>query len=1038
MMRCTHFLVGASSAALAFASPALAQSVPEPGSGSATGNIQTGAGADPQQSGEAQSGTTQSADPAASPATTSDEGIGDIIVTAQRRSETLQQVPIAVSAFTGEALERQQIDNASDLQLTLPNVTFTKTNFTSSSFTIRGVGDLCVGFSCDQATGIHVNDMPLTSTRLFETEYFDLERVEVLRGPQGTLFGRNATSGVVNFITGRPKLDRLAASISGEIGNFKSRKISGMINVPLMNDVAGVRVAGFYLKRDGFTKNLFDDSRIDGRDLYAVRGSIRLRPFEGTNLDIILYRFKENDDRSRIQKQLCNNDPSGILGCQPDSLQFETVNGRSTLAATLASKQFLAAATIGVAGGLAASGLTVNPAAVNQIAGFAFGSGLVNLQNPVDPFYNGVTNPADLRTVNVDFNPTYKAKETHVQARLEQELGEKLSLTVTGGYASNVVDSRTDYNLTAGNSLVGNPGVGTLTTLASLPGAFFTQFGGINPFTQAAAALAPNGAAGPFCTSETNLLYSGIYGGQVNRCANAATDYDRSQSKARQYSLEAHLDSNFDGPFNFLLGAIYLDNRFTNSNYYVASYGLDYASGILGAVTAALLRNAGQTVPNLFQAPPFFNSEVQDFRLKSYGLFGETYFEASDRLKFTLGLRFNHDDKRQVARAPLLSYPSPIGFTDATVSPFIGQYDADAATTGNQEYARGGVKFSRMTGRAVVDYELTRNNLIYASVSRGYKSGGINPPIDPQFNVSPTFTPETINALEIGSKNTFMDGMVRLNLSGFYYDYKGLQLSRIVGRTSVNDNTDATIWGGEAEAVFRPVRDLLINATASFLKSKIKGLSLIDPRDPSGGRADAVIIKDLQGGANCVVTSAFGGAAAQAFVNGVNSATFGAVGGVPAVAPVPGTNATGAFGLCGVLRANAPPGFTVNEGIAEDLSGNELPQAPKLKLSAGAQYTFRFGNGLTLVPRADVAYTGRFYARSFNRPIDRVKGFTVVNAQIQLNGADDRWNIRAFVSNLTKNDAVTGQFVSDASSGLFTNVFTLEPRVFGVGAGVKF
>ena len=129
-----------------------------------------------------------------------------IIVTAQRQAQSLQEVPIAVSAFSGEMLEKQQIKNASDLQLTLPNVTFTKGNFTGSSFTIRGVGDLCVGITCDSATSINLDGTPLLGTRLFEAEYFDMERIEVLRGPQGTLFGRNATSGVVNFIPNRPDL----------------------------------------------------------------------------------------------------------------------------------------------------------------------------------------------------------------------------------------------------------------------------------------------------------------------------------------------------------------------------------------------------------------------------------------------------------------------------------------------------------------------------------------------------------------------------------------------------------------------------------------------------------------------------------------------------------------------------------------------------------------------------------------------------------------------------------------------------------------
>jgi hypothetical protein len=78
------------------------------------------------------------------------------------------------------------------------------------------------------------------------------------------------------------------------------------------------------------------------------------------------------------------------------------------------------------------------------------------------------------------------------------------------------------------------------------------------------------------------------------------------------------------------------------------------------------------------------------------------------------------------------------------------------------------------------------------------------------------------------------------------------------------------------------------------------------------------------------------------------------------------------------------------------------------------------------------------YARSFNRPVDRVEGYEVVNAQIQLNGAEERWFARAFVQNLTANDAITGQFVADQSSGLFTNIFTLEPRRYGVAAGFKF
>ncbi|HEY0044191.1 MAG TPA: TonB-dependent receptor [Allosphingosinicella sp.] len=1014
-MKASAFLsLGVSALALTMAAPAGAQTIPAPGGEPATtGDITTGAGAD--QSGDAPSGTTDSAEASSD----------DIIITAQRRAESLQSVPIAVSAFSGEALERQQIENATDLQLSLPNITFTKTNFTASSFTIRGIGDLCVGFSCDTATGIHVNDMPLTSTRLFETEYFDLERIEVLRGPQGTLFGRNATSGVVNFITAKPDLNAIAANVSAEYGNFDSKKLTGMLNVPLGNMV-GVRVAGYYLQRDGYTKNLFDNSRIDDRDLYALRGTIRFQPTDSTTLDLIGYYFREKDNRSRIQKQLCNTDPTGVLGCAPDSLSNEAVNGNSTLAAILSSREFFR---------------INNPTLTNF--------GLGSLYGP-DTFFGGVTTPTDLRTVNIDFRPTYFAEEMHLMGRLEQDLGEQFSITVTGGYTKATVDSRTDYNLMAGNALVNNPGLLTLAGTAAAPGALFP--GGINPYTQAAAALIPNGPNGGVCTSETNRNYTGVFGGFTNRCTPGSTDYDRSESHSRQYSVEAHIDSDFDGPFNFLIGGILLDQKFTDSNYYVASFGLDYAAGILGAATALGQRAAGNTAfPNTFLAPPYYNSEVSLFTLKSYGLFGEAYFEASDKLKFTAGVRYSNDKKRQIARVPLLSFPVPFGVTDANQSPFIGSYDADASTPGNQVYDDSRVSFDEFTGRLVADYEITDDNLLYASWSRGYKSGGINPPINPIFAVPRTFAPEIINSFEIGSKNTFAGGALRLNLSAFYYDYKGLQLSRIVGRTSVNDNTDATIYGAEAEAVVRPAPDLLLNFSASYLKTKIKDLQLVDPRDPSGGRSDSVIIKDVTNASNCALIPNVAGNALGA--NTLVTAFNGAVG-LAGPKPVPGTNTTGAFSICDALAATianpsaplralfqTPTGalpFTVATGVPVDLSGNELPQAPKWKFSAGAQYTIRLGNGMTIVPRADFAWTGGFYARSFNRPVDRVDGYEVVNAQIQLNGVEERWFARAFVQNLTANDAITGQFVADQSSGLFTNIFTLEPRRYGVAVGFKF
>ena len=979
-------LLGATALALLAAVPAFAQ--------------ETSSG--PGQGGGATSGTTLSA---------ADEGIGEIVVTAQRQAERLQDVPISVSAFTAEALESQQIENPLDLQLSLPNITYTKTNFTGSSFTIRGIGDLCVGFSCDTATAIHINDQP-SIVRLFEAEFFDLERIEVLRGPQGTLFGRNATSGVVNFITARPNLAKFGAAASLEYGNYDSIKVNGMANLPI-GDTFGARVAGYYLKRDGYTRNLFTNQRIDDRELYAVRGTLRWEPSENTTLDLIGYYFREKDNRNRIQKQLCNRDATGVLGCAPDRLENEVVNGDATLAGILTSREFIA--------------VGVSPA----LAPFGLGS----VYNDDGDLFSNSINPANVRQVFSDFTPTYYARDWLVQARLEQAIGETLSLTVTGGYQDSKVDSRTDYNLAVPGDLTANAGAAAFRAFPLFAGAASRLFQGTN-----------------ICTSEANREYSGVYGGNVFACAPRSTDYDRSRGHNRGWSLEGQLATDFEGRFNFLLGGIYLDTK-VDGDYFVNSAGLDYASGLIGSA---------QTGGAGYSASPFFNSETTLFRLKSYGIFGEAYVDITEKLKLTLGARYSKDRKFVRDRNPLLNFAVP--FTNTTpFDPPPASYDANASIPGNQAFREARVSFDEVTGRAVLDWKPWEETLFYLSYSRGYKSGGINPPFNAALFTAPaTFRPEIVNAIELGTKNTLANGMVQLNANLFYYDYKDLQLSRILNRTSFNDNTNASIYGAEIEAILRPTRALLVNANVSFLRTRIKDLQLADTRDPSGGRSDTVIIKDLTNASNCVVQPTTPGNAVGA--NTLVTAFNGAIG-LRAPTPVPGTNTTGAFSICSALAATiqnpsaplralfqTPTGplpfvFNTNaagvatglpDGVPLDLTGNSLPQAPKFKFAAGVQYTFDFDNGMSLVPRADITYTGDFFARSFNKPIDRVDGYEVVNAQIQLNGPDERWYVRAFVQNLTKNNAITGQYVTDQSSGLFTNIFTLEPRRYGITAGYKF
>ena len=939
-----------------------------------------------------------------------------IVVTAQRQAQSLQEVPIAVSAFSAEALEAQQIENASDLQLTLPNVSFTKSNFTASSFTIRGIGDLCVGVSCDSATAIHLNSAPLFGTRLFETEYFDLERIEVLRGPQGTLFGRNATSGVVNVVSAKPDLSGIAAKAEFEYGNYNSIKAKGMINVPI-GDAIGVRVAGFYLNRDGYTRNLNDGSRIDDRDMYAVRGSLRFEPTADTTIDLMAYYFREDDNRLRIQKQQCQRDPTGVLGCLNTRRDFAKTNSNSTFTGTLGSSEFLA------------------------INGIPASLGLNSLYGPDS--YANFQEPADVRQVRTEFTPEYFSDELQLQARIEHSFG-AINASLGATYQETSVDSRQDYNLGIGQIPQAATAFGTLNLFATsgVPTGLAPPAPAFVPGSSAY--FAPITAAlfngGNLCTSDTRLDNRGSYEG-FSICTPNGPQFDRSNQENESFSVEGIISSDLDGAFNFLVGGIYAESKVLENSYYVNAFAIDYIAGILGSFnTFATTTDMDPTndLPPSYLATSFFRNNTTGFKLKSFGIFAEGYLELSDRLKLTAGLRYNDDSKSITARSTLASFLNPYSNDgDPFTSPFAAAFDADPNLAGVQPIQARSVSFDEITGRAVLDFQISPDNLLYASYSRGYKSGGINPPLQPIFNVPGSFGPESIDAFEIGTKNTFGNGALQLNGTVFYYKYKDLQLSRIIARTSVNDTIDADIFGAELEAILRPSDRWLFNINFSYLNAKVAGDQFFsNPRDPGGGDPNAVIIKDVTNGALCAVTGP-SQAITSGFVTTVN-AGLGLQG--PTAFPSDGGIAsTGAFSICDVLTANAPAGINVlSPGVQVNLRGNKLPQAPELKASMGVQYTYEFGDGMTLVPRFDVAYTGEQFGNVFNGNVNRIDPFVQANAQIQLSAPDDKWFVRGFVQNIFDSNSTTGLYVTDASSGLFTNIFTLDPRRYGIAVGVSF
>jgi len=878
--------------------------------------------------------------------TTKDTQVIDVvIVTAQRREENLIDVPIAVAAFSGEALERRQIDQATDLQLNVPNVSFTKTNFTGSNFQIRGIGVSSVAASGDSGVEQHFNSMPVKNPRLYETEFFDVQRVEVLRGPQGTLYGRNATGGAVNVIARKPEKE-FEGNVELEAGNYSALKAKGVVNIPLGETVAA-RFAGITFTRDGYTDNLATGNDIDDRDQWSARGALRFTPNDATDVTLMVNYYKEDSHRSRVTKQMCHHDPNGAFGCLPDSLGFEAGNMRGTLGGILAEwGPLLLDLGDGTRDG--------------TFAGFPLPPALINTGTDVN---TGSPVPSDLHKTYAEYDPIYQADETIATLDFSHDFG-PMSLTMIGGYQETSFLSQTDYNWTVAGLQYDGPAV--------------AAFGGGIPISE---------------IDSSALL--GSLNGNVRDVGVFSRNYDQSDQEAKQWSAEVRLSSELDGPWNFQVGLFYLDTD-DNTNYYVVTSELDYWAQVTAPFT-----------PFLNSAPPYYINATPSASLKSSAAFGEVYWDATDKMKWTLGLRYTHDEKGVKDRQMLFSVPVGVPPT----------------ATAFNDFRIDDTTFNEFTGRFGFDLKpgWFDDSTLYAFYSRGYKAGGFNPPLDrslPQFAGTPeVYDPEFVNAFEVGSKNMFAGGRVQANLTAFYYKYDALQVSKIVARTSVNENVDSNIYGLEGEFVFAPVNDLLIDANFAYLKTEIKDFSSIDPRDPSNGDPNWTVIKDITDGSNCVLATAALGAA-QA-------------GG--AVLPVAAVG--GPFGFCGAM---ADAGLPVQDGIAADLDGNSLQGTPEWSFKVGAQYTFHLGSALNLTARADYYWRDSFYARIFNRPVDKIDAWDVVNAQVELASSSNSWFVRGYVYNAMDDDNITGMYVTDASSGLFTNVFALDPRTYGLVLGFRF
>jgi len=897
----------------------------------------------------------------------------------------VQSIPIAITALSQEQLTATQTAGGPDLVKQVPNLTFTKTNFTGYSINIRGIGTQAISVTTDPAVAVALNDMPFIRNHFFEQEFYDVGQLEVLRGPQGTLYGRNATGGVVNLVTAKPT-DQFEAMASGELGNYSQRRFEGMINIPVVDDRLDIRLAGEWTKRQGYSYNSLTDQRIDGRDLWSGRLSIAVKPIDHMQTTLIWEHFSENDDRMRSAKQLCHRapDPTEIggvpvstdvggpydtilyvnQGCIADSLyspnSFQVTNGYSLT---------YYAPTNGIG----------NP---------------VNL-NMADP-YTGAVNSPNLRVIESTLEPQYKAKNDIFELNTDYNITPELIFTSQTGFNHDFLWSTEDYN-----------------RFNTVPGAFSTT-----------------GWGGPQAVRDGILTPDGYFCDPQLGCSNRLVAQDLSEEHSWQLSQEFRLASHFGGPLNFSVGGNYMHYE-THENYYVFINTLTLLAENLGNRTAinpfipGLSDNlscqpfgaqpgnpAGQfnlgciyIDPNPIgklnsQGHNYFLSQ-NPYTLNSYAGFGEVYYDVFKDLKLTGGLRWTEDRKHFPLMPSWLVAGLSFGY------PVAGVVDQ---------------QWDQLTGRAAINWTpqlgFTDQTLIYGSYAHGYKAGGANPPLPVTVAVTSrlksivhplTFDPEFIDAFEIGSKNTLLDGALTLNGSAFYYNYENYQISEIVDRTAINRNFDAHVKGGELEATYEPIPGLRFNLATGYENARLaKGSKAIDLMDRTAGTPGWMVVKPYPTvPSNCVMPISI-------IASGVGGAQLGKCNGYDA-------------------SVYDPTGAANNgEGFYKDLSNDEMPNAPPWTLSLGAQYSMPITSDWAATLRSDLYWQDASYWRVFNdMSYDKLHAYSNVNLTLILTNQAG-WQVMLYDKNVFNTTAITGAFLNSDDSGLTTNVFMTDPKLIGI------
>ena len=809
--------------------------------------------------------------------------IEEVVVTATKKAESIQDLAVSIEAVTAELLDENQVYDVSDLAETIPGLETSKVIGSGSGWTIRGMGSFGIGAGVIASVVTAVNGHSVNDSVVADTGFFDLERVEVLKGPQGTLYGRNAANGVINLITARPTSE-FGGDYTVDVGTYGAIKTTAVVNMPFSDNLR-TRLAVLSNKRDGMVTNTVTGKEFDDRNDMAFRLSVDYDFSDRTQIQFT-YSDQESDD-NRFQEEVSFCAQSLFFGCSP----YE--RGGMNIAADTRG-QF--------SGAFALLGHLHPGAVVNDFA--------------------GQTGSDDFTKVALNRAPTHYQKQTVANLQINHDLTDNILMVGKVSYETRDFHQSGDQDL----SYSTNSFAGTGAALGLDPIEAYLCFGFERQFCETV------DSERIYDFSDVNMHGTQVelsvisdFDGAFNFTAGLYNIKDRNDNVYAVQTAGSQIMTSFGvHPYSAVVQQLSGNDWSAKGGLgfykemldWLGAFGNVYAVQI-GAVTdpaaiAAIMQAyAAQTAvqkgfPDI-TIPWALGGIVNDQNVvaESTALYGEMYFDLSDDTKLTIGGRYQDDDTQSWTYndTGALSWMEAGGFLmpdgNLDTLPFV-----DVDTSANDEFSY----------KVALQHNLTDDVMVYGSYTTAVKAGGVNAGDNPT-----KYDPEKAGVLDFGLKSILMDGAMLLNMNVFNAQNDGFLTAAVVDTGTQNKNIDAEFTGFEGNMMVFLSETTKLEMNWLFLDHEVvSDTMLIDYLNPTG--ATGILGAAQLPGTGGLITAGTMNDGTVWYKSAGYSCS------------VPGLYTDGCAGV---------------PGIAQSIKGNNLPGSADKSYSMSITQDFNSSNGVT-------------------------------------------------------------------------------------------